>query len=312
MSFRHKNSPRFRGFPLCVCLVVIFFTLKTRVFIAKITKNRERRAYEIAQDQYKNRKYYIAQDWNNDDRNPCPYLPSVPILAGHPDFRPSNLNWDQGSCWDVRFSLLMIKKKTIIITDPGNRHYGNRKSWEKVQSTHYHVTCQLFIIKATWISWSLQLHKKRGANKQLRFQIFVRDSRKILVGPKCPYTHAVKYQPWNCIPVQTELITLYRQRKKYRRAILIRKSTTRLSKERLYFSVIFMNIDLRKVKEIANWTYQSKLELLESCFGYQLSCAIFMNIGLRKVKEISKWIYLVNLSLLKDVSDINYAWFLGV
>ena len=40
MSFRHKNSPRFRGFPLCVCLVVIFFTLKTRVFIAKITKNR--------------------------------------------------------------------------------------------------------------------------------------------------------------------------------------------------------------------------------------------------------------------------------
>ena len=40
MSFRHENSPRFRGFPLCVCLVVIFFTLKTRVFIAKRTKNR--------------------------------------------------------------------------------------------------------------------------------------------------------------------------------------------------------------------------------------------------------------------------------
>ena len=40
MSFRHNNSLRFRGFPLCVCLVVIFFTLKTRVFIAKITKNR--------------------------------------------------------------------------------------------------------------------------------------------------------------------------------------------------------------------------------------------------------------------------------
>ena len=59
------------------------------------------------------------------------------------------------------------------------------------------------------------------------------------------------------------------------------------------FSVIFMNIDLRKVKEIANWTYHSKLELLESCFGHQLSCAIFMNIGLRKVKEIAKWIYLV-------------------
>ena len=66
--------------------------------------------------------------------------------------------------------------------------------------------------------------------------MFVRDSRKILVGPKCPYTHAVKYQPWNRIPVQTELITLYRQRKKkYRRAILIRKSTTRLSEKRLYF-----------------------------------------------------------------------------
>ena len=33
---------------------------------------------------------------------------------------------------------------------------------------------------------------------------------------------------------------------------------------------------------------QSKLELLESCFGHQLSCAIFMNTGLRKVKEIAK------------------------
>ena len=42
MSFRHENSPRFRGFPFfLVCLVVIFFfTLKTRVFIAKRTKNR--------------------------------------------------------------------------------------------------------------------------------------------------------------------------------------------------------------------------------------------------------------------------------
>ena len=27
---------------------------------------------------------------------------------------------------------------------------------------------------------------KKGANKQLRFEIFVRDSRKILVGHKCP------------------------------------------------------------------------------------------------------------------------------
>ena len=26
---------------------------------------------------------------------------------------------------------------------------------------------------------------KKGANKQLRFEIFARDSRKILVGPKC-------------------------------------------------------------------------------------------------------------------------------
>ena len=161
-------------------------------------------------------------------------------------------------------------------------------------------------MKVSWISWRACSCIKKGANKQLRFEIFVRDSRKILVGPKCPYTHAVRYQPpWNRIPVQTELITLYRQRKKiYRRAILIRT---------FIFSVIFMNIDLRKVKEIANWTYQSKLELLESCFGHQLSCAIFMNIGLRKVKEILRWIYLVNLSLLKDVSDINYrAWFLGV
>ena len=66
-----------------------------------------------------------------------------------------------------------------------------------------------------------------------------------------PYTHALRYQPCNRIPLQTKLITLSRQRKKYRRAIL-RKSTTRLSEERTLFFVIFMNINLRKVKEIAN------------------------------------------------------------
>ena len=69
-----------------------------------------------------------------------------------------------------------------------------------------------------------------------------------------------------------------------------------------------MNIDLRKVKEIANWSYQSKLELLESCFGHQFIMRDFYEYRPEKsyIKEISKWIYLVNLNLLKDVSDINY------
>ena len=56
------------GFPLfCVCLVVIFFIfiflfasiftlIKTRLFIAKRKKIGKCRAYDIAQDQYKNRK----------------------------------------------------------------------------------------------------------------------------------------------------------------------------------------------------------------------------------------------------------------
>ena len=91
-------------------------------------------------------------------------------------------------------------------------------------------------------------------------------------------------------PTADKINNFIKAKKKYRRAIL-RKSTTRLSEERLFF-VIFMNIDLRKVKEIANWTYHSKLELLESCFWHQLSCAIFMNLGLSKVKEIAKWIYI--------------------
>ena len=36
------------------------------------------------------------------------------------------------------FHFLMIKKKTIIITDPGNRHYGNRE-----KRYNQHITCQL-------------------------------------------------------------------------------------------------------------------------------------------------------------------------
>ena len=55
------------GFPLfCVCLVLIFFFLifilfffsliKTRLCIAKWKKIGKCRAYDIAQDQYKNRK----------------------------------------------------------------------------------------------------------------------------------------------------------------------------------------------------------------------------------------------------------------
>ena len=54
------------------------------------------------------------------------------------------------------------------------------------------------------------------------------------------------------------------RKKKYWRAIL-RKSTTRLLEECL-FSVIFMNIDLRKVNEIANWTYLVNLIISYSSY----------------------------------------------
>ena len=68
-------------------------TFKTRVFIAKRTKNRNVGPTKLRKTNIKIGKYYIyiyiAQDWNNNYRNPCPYLPSVPILAEHPDFRPS-------------------------------------------------------------------------------------------------------------------------------------------------------------------------------------------------------------------------------
>ena len=84
-------------------------------------------------------------------------------------------------------------------------------------------------------------------------------------------------------PTADKINNFIKAKKKNIGVAILRKSTTRLSEERL-FSVIFMNIELRKVKEIAHWTYHSKLELLESCFGHQLSCAIFMNIGLRNCK----------------------------
>ena len=85
---------KFSAFPrisfFCVCLRrCYFFTLKTRVFIAKRTKNRNVGPTKLRKTNIKIGKYYIAQDLNNDDRNPCLYLPSVPILAEHPDFRPS-------------------------------------------------------------------------------------------------------------------------------------------------------------------------------------------------------------------------------
>ena len=64
MSFRHENSPRFRGFPIFVFAsdVVIFFTLKTRVFIAKRTKNRNVGPTKLRKTNIKIGKYYIAQD----------------------------------------------------------------------------------------------------------------------------------------------------------------------------------------------------------------------------------------------------------
>ena len=64
MSFRHENSPRFRGFPIFVFAfdVVYFFTLKTRVFIAKRKKNRNVGPTKLRKTNIKIGKYYIAQD----------------------------------------------------------------------------------------------------------------------------------------------------------------------------------------------------------------------------------------------------------
>ena len=53
----------------------------------------------------------------------APYLPIVPILAGHPD---SILDLLKPKSGRSDFHFLMIKK-IIILTDPGNRHYGNRE-----------------------------------------------------------------------------------------------------------------------------------------------------------------------------------------
>ena len=87
-AWKFSAFPRISDF--CVCLRrCYFFTLKTRVFIAKRTKNRNVGPTKLLKTNIKIGKYYIAQDWNNNYRNPCPYLPSVPILADHPDFRPS-------------------------------------------------------------------------------------------------------------------------------------------------------------------------------------------------------------------------------
>ena len=87
-AWKFSAFPRISDF--CVCLRrCYFFTLKTRVFIAKRTKNRNVGPTKLRKTNIKIGKYYIAQDWNNNYRNPCPYLPSVPILAEHPDFRPS-------------------------------------------------------------------------------------------------------------------------------------------------------------------------------------------------------------------------------
>ena len=65
MSFRHENSPRFRGFPIFVFASDVqcyFFTLKTRVFIAKRTKNRNVGPTKLRKTNIKIGKYYIAQD----------------------------------------------------------------------------------------------------------------------------------------------------------------------------------------------------------------------------------------------------------
>ena len=68
----------------------------------------------------------------------------------------------------------------IIITDPDNRHYRNLQ-----KRYNLHITCQIvcFYNKS---KLNMKPLYEKGANKQLRFEIFTRDSRKILVGPKCP------------------------------------------------------------------------------------------------------------------------------
>ena len=70
----------------------------------------------------------------------------------------------------------------IIITNPDNRHYENHD-----KRYNQHITCLLvhFYNKSKLNMKPVVV--KKGANKQLCFEIFARDSRKILVGPKCPY-----------------------------------------------------------------------------------------------------------------------------
>ena len=156
---------KFSAFPRISALCLprcYFFTLKTRVFIAKRTKNRNVGPTKLRKTNIKIESTIlprIEMIMTGIRAHICQvsrFWRDIPILdPPKPKLGPRILLGRSD------FQFLMIKKKTIIITDPGNRHYGNRKSWEKVQSTHYHVTCQLFIIKASWISWSLQLHKKR-------------------------------------------------------------------------------------------------------------------------------------------------------
>ena len=85
-------------------------------------------------------------------------------------------------------------------------------------------------------------------------------------------------------PLQTKfIITLYRQRKRISARYFLE---SQLSEERL-FSVIFMNIDLRKAKT-ENCVLNISLafgKLFRTSF---IMRDFFMNIGLRKVKEIAK------------------------
>ena len=63
MSFRHENSPRFRGFPIFVFAsdVVIFLLLKP-AFLLLGTKNRNVGPTKLRKTNIKIGKYYIAQD----------------------------------------------------------------------------------------------------------------------------------------------------------------------------------------------------------------------------------------------------------
>ena len=128
MSFRHENSPRFGGFPFFVFASprCYFFTLKTCVFIAKRTKNRNVGPTKLRKTNVKIESTIfprieiiitgirahicqVSRFWRD-----IPILDPPKPKLGRSDFH-------------------FLMKKTIMITD-----YGNRE-----KRYNQHITCQL-------------------------------------------------------------------------------------------------------------------------------------------------------------------------